>query len=462
MPRDSMPLMFVLAVFAIFAIYSCGDEEPPPPPPNVILITMDTMRADHMSGYGYERPTSPRMDQFADSATFYARSMATSPWTIPTHASLFTGRDPFEHGSHTLEAVGNTQPINLLYDGFMTLAEALEQEGFVTGAFVANDGMLAPRWNLDQGFQTYYVERTLAEHLNVRVFSWLDSISVTGKPFFLFLNYMDTHKVYNTKPRPGFLDEPAVQDGGQLLDQLYEAVMPGVGPIPWELAQKVIDQYDTAVANLDEQIGLLLDRLQDMGLYDNTMIVLTSDHGEYFGEHYLVEHSKDVYQEVIWVPLIIKEPRQRVGRRDDKVISSSDLPYLIWSEFPEETAQKYRAEFPNAPGNHPVIVENYYSRAKDLFNPVWGKRFDRIRTALYDWPYKYIHSSDGKSELYHLDYDDREAVNLIDKDPDRAQRMLTVLREYVDSRPTFEEFIEQPPMSEEELKKLKSLGYVGD
>jgi arylsulfatase A-like enzyme len=388
--------------------------------------------------------------------------MATSPWTVPTHASLFTGRDPFENGAHTLEAVGRSQSINLLYDGFLTLAEALVREGFITGAFVANDGMLATRWNLDQGFQKYHIERTMAEHLNVRVFAWLDSVSATGSPFYLFINYMDTHKVYNTKPRPGFLDEPAIQDRGQLLEQLYEAVMPGVGPIPWDLVQKVVDQYDTAVANLDEQIGVLLDRLRDMGMYDNTMIILTSDHGEYFGEHYLVEHSKDVYQEVLWVPLVIKEPFQRQGRRDDTVISSSDIPYLMWSKFPVETAEKYRAEFPNVPGNHPVIAENYYARARDLFHPVWGKRFDRIRTVVYDWPYKYIHSSDGNSELYHLDYDDREAVNLIDKDRERAQAMLAALQEYVNSRPTLKERIEQPPMSAEEIQKLKSLGYIGD
>ena len=222
MHRIPFPFVALIAVVIVCALPSCTGDEAPLTPPNVILITMDTMRADHMSAYGYERHTSPRMDQFADSATFYSRSMASSPWTVPTHASLFSGRDPFEHGAHTLKAVGNTQPINLLYDGFLTMAEALEQEGFSTGAFVANDGMLATRWNLDQGFQTYQIERTLAENLNVRAFAWLDSVSAAGNPFFLFLNYMDTHKVYNTKPRPGFLDEPAIQDGGQLVDQRSE------------------------------------------------------------------------------------------------------------------------------------------------------------------------------------------------------------------------------------------------
>jgi arylsulfatase A-like enzyme len=460
MVRNSIPVAALIAVLISCVFCTRTSDDGSKTTPNVILITMDTMRADHMGRYGYKRPTSPRMDSFADSATFYSRSMATSPWTVPTHASLFTGRDPFQHGAHTLEAVGRTQSINLLWDGFVTLAEALEQEGFATAAFVANDGMLARRWKLDQGFQTYHIERALAEHLNVHVFSWLDSAQQSGEPFFLFINYMDTHKVYNTKPRSGLLDEPAIRDGGQLVDELYEKVMPGVGPIPWDLVQKVIDQYDTAVANLDEQIGVLLDRLEQMGIYDNTMIVLTSDHGEYFAEHYLVEHSKDVYQEALWVPLIIKAPSQRQGGRDDTVISSSDIPYLVFSEFPKETAEKYIAHFPNAPGNHPVVVENYYTRARDLFNPVWGKRFNRVRRVVYDWPYKYIHSSDGNSELYHLDYDLKEAANLIDKNPERIQKMLSSLQAYMEGRPTFEEEIEQPPLSPDEIKRLKSLGYV--
>ncbi|MGD8413905.1 MAG: sulfatase [Candidatus Latescibacterota bacterium] len=457
-----MPIRLPALIAVTIVCLSCSEagDEAPTSPPNVILITMDTMRADHMSCYGYERPTSPHMDALADSATFYTRAMATSPWTIPSHASLFTGRDPFQHGAHTLKAVGRTQQINLLWGGFVTLAEALAGEGFATGAFVANDGMLAPRWNLNQGFETYHVERTPAERLNVHVFSWLDSIGSTGKPFFLFVNYMDTHKVYNTKPRPGFLEHPAVQDGGQLVDELYDKVMPGSGPIPRDLVQKVIDQYDTAVANLDEEIGVLLDDLRRRGIYDNTMIVLTSDHGEYFAEHYLVEHSKDVYQEALWVPLIVKNPSQRQGRVDDRLITSSDIPHIVFLQFPQNVAKRNLVHFPNAPGNHPPVVENYYTRARDLFNPVWGKRFDRVRMVVYDWPYKYIHSSDGASELYHLEYDEKEAINLIDKNGERAQAMLDDIRAYVESRPTFEEEIQQPPLSPEERKRLKSLGYV--
>jgi len=224
----------------------------------------------------------------------------------------------------------------------------------------------------------------------------------------------------------------------------------------------VIDQYDTAIANLDEEIGRLIDKLKAMGIYENTMIVLTSDHGEFFGEHYLVEHSKDVYQEVIWVPLIIKNPGQREGRRDDTVVSSSDIPRIVLSEFPKKMVAPYLAEFPNAPGNHPVITENYFTRARDLFHPVWGHRFDRVRTVIYDWPYKFIHSSDGNSELYHIEYDGKESTNLITKQPDVAKKMVETLELFMKSRPRFEERASQPPLTEKELKALRSLGYIGN
>jgi arylsulfatase A-like enzyme len=420
------------------------------------------MRADHMSAYGYERATSPQIARFAQRATFYTRALASAPWTVPTHASLFTGMDPFQHGAHTLETQSRVHNINPLEESHVTLAEVLSNEGYVTGAFVANDGMLGTRWQLDQGFDTYHVERVIAEELNVQVFAWLDSVAAAGKPFFLFVNYMDTHKVYNTKPRPGLLEEPAVRDSGQLLEALYNAVMPGDRPVPEELAQKVVDQYDTAVANVDEQVGRLIDTLERLALYEGTVVVVTSDHGEFFGEHRLVTHSKDVYQEVLWVPLVFKGARQSEGRRDNTVVSSSDLPRLILDELPADLAERYRDRFPNEPGNHPVLSENYYTRAKDLFHPVWGRRFNRVRTAVFEWPYKYIHSSDGKSELYHLELDPSESINLVANKPQSAERMYEVLRLFRKSRTRFGTEDRRPRLSDEEVEKLRSLGYVGN
>jgi arylsulfatase A-like enzyme len=404
------------------------------------------MRADHLGCYGYPRNTSPHIDALAETATLYSRAVASAPWTVPTHASLFTGKYAFEHGAHTFEVPPPDDPsttvnnVNPLHARFPTLAEVFNEEGYKTAAFVTNEAFLGTRWQLDQGFDIYLVTTEYAASLNRRIFSWLGANK--DRQFFLFINYMDTHRPYNTTPRPGLLPTPVVQDGGELLDQLYGAVMPGVGPLPHELMQRVVDQYDTAVANVDEAVGALVKQLKKLRLYNNTVIVLTSDHGEFLGEHHLVEHSKDVYEEVLRVPLIIKNPRQRDQQVVEQMTSSTDIPNLIFSKFPFEHAARYMKKFPDAPGNHSVIAENYYTRSKDLFHPVWGHRFNRVRSVIYEWPYKYIHSSDGKHELYNIEDDPAETDNL------KA------------SRERADDIVDQPPLSDKEIEKLKSLGYI--
>lgn len=441
----------------------CASEKPeprPPAKPNIVLITLDTLRADHLGCYGYTRDTSPRIDAFAGRATLYTRSRAVAPWTIPTHASLFTGKLPFEHGAHTFKVARPRNNVNPLARRHLTLAEALQSEGYETGAFVANWAYMSTRWQLDQGFTTYHHEYAYAGKLNRHIFKWVDAHR--AGPFFLFINYIDTHRPYNTTPRPGLLDRPVVRDQGQLLDLLISKVMPGHGPIPHALVRKVVDQYDTAIANVDEQFGALLDKLETMGVYDNTVIVVTSDHGEFLGEHHLVEHSKDVYEEVLWVPLIIKYPGQRAGEVRDTLVSSTDIPRLVLSQFPPDLAERYAALFPDAPGNHEVLSENYYTRTKDLFHRKWGHRFDRVRTVLYAWPYKYIRSSDGLHELFNLADDPGESKNLLRVQAGIAKALAQRLEQFQSSRQRSQGGADLPILTEEERNRLKSLGYIGN
>ena len=428
-------------------------------PPNVVIITLDTVRSDHLGCYGYPRPTSPHIDALADVATLFTRSLVTSPWTVPTHASMFTGKFSFEHGAHAFEVPeGTVNNVNPLPKSELTIAEVLWEHGYATGAVVANEAFLSQRWQLNQGFETYVVRRTYAPEVNRRVFRWLDAVK--DRPFFLFINYIDAHRPYNTRPRPGVTKRAVVQDEGELLDSLYHAVMPGTGDIPVDLANKVTDQYDTAIANVDDAVGELIERLRRSGVYENTVVVVTSDHGEFLGEHHLVEHSKDVYQEVLTAPLIIKAPGQSNGLVDNRIVTSTDIPGLILNHFPPQWVDEL-AKFRDAPGNHEVIAEIYYTRTKDLFSPKWGHRFNRIRTALFDWPYKLISSSDGQNELYHLERDPSESSNLIDSETVVAARLATRLQEFFASRMRSDERVDQPPLSEEELKRLRSLGYVG-
>jgi len=239
------------ALVAVAGVAGCGGDKEPALP-NIVLITLDTVRSDHIGCYGYARNTTPRIDQLANTATRYTRALATSSWTVPVHASLFTGRFPFENGAHAFEVpAGTVNNTNPLPASAVTLAEVLSDRGYMTGAFVANEAFLSPRWQLNQGFETYIVDREYAPMINERAYRWLDAAKT--RPFFMFVNYIDAHRPYNTRPRPGLTEVPVVQDTGALLDSLVDAVMPGTGEVPAELAARVVDQYDTAIANIDEK-----------------------------------------------------------------------------------------------------------------------------------------------------------------------------------------------------------------
>jgi len=451
--------VYALALtFAIALIAAACSQPIPNRTLNVMIITVDTLRADHLGCYGYHRPTSPNIDAFARGATLYRRSFASAPWTVPTHASLFTGKAPFEHGAHTFKSVRRGQySVNPLHEYQFTLAEMFSMEKIATAAFVANAAFLGPRWQLNQGFATYEVDRSYAEKISQLAVSWLEEHTEGG--FFLFLNYIDVHKPYNTRPPAPFLDPPAVVDKGQLVDKLHEQVMPGKNPVPAKLAQKVIDQYDTAIANVDNGIGELFEQMKALEIYDNTLIVLTSDHGEYFGEHLLVEHSKDIYMEATYVPLIIKYPGQSEGSVSDRVVSSVDIPGMILDRLPTKVASPYLHRFPARPGNHPVLIENYYTRGADLWNWRWGHRFMRVRHAVIDWPYKVIRSSDGAHELYDLSVDIAESNNLYATKPDVANRLFTKLDEYHRNHPAADARVRQKPLSSDEIEQLRALGY---
>ncbi|MBD3221321.1 sulfatase-like hydrolase/transferase, partial [bacterium] len=183
-------LLGLLPLLPMLLLTSCGGG---PDRPNVVLIVMDTLRADHLGCYGYERDVSPEIDAFAAGSTVYDRAYATAPWTVPTHGSLFTGKLPFRHGAHTYRSEERGIMVAPLPEVHVTLAEVFAAEGYRTGAFVANDAFLGERFQFDQGFATYHVEPVHADQLNRRAARWLREDR--GAPFFMFMNFMDTHRV---------------------------------------------------------------------------------------------------------------------------------------------------------------------------------------------------------------------------------------------------------------------------
>jgi arylsulfatase A-like enzyme len=368
---------------------------------------------------------------------------------------LFTGKDPFQHGAHRVKDESKRVIKNALPPHHLTLSEMFFLEGYKTGAVVANDVFLGADWKLNRGYETYQASLAYGDTINERVYTWLDEYK--DNPFMLFINYMDAHKPYNPKPQPEFMTEPVNPD----LDLPIRAMemVQKRQLLPESLIGQLVDQYDLGIRNLDVYVGELLDHLKKNGLYDNTVIVLTSDHGETFAEHDFVLHGNDVYEPEVWVPLIVKGPGQREGERIEQVVGGSDVPRLIMAHLAPEIAVNYEAEFPNAPGNHPVITENYYSY-KQMMISRW--KYDRIRTAIYEWPYKYIHSSKGASELYNLVEDPGEQRDLLLNEPAVAERLLARLEAYQSERGRAEDVADAPTLTDKQIEKLKSLGYVGN
>lgn len=175
-------------------------------------------------------------------------------------------------------------------------------------------------------------------------------------------------------------------------------------PLPLERIELLKKQYDTAIFNVDTELRGLFKMLANLGIYDDTMIVLTSDHGEFFGEHDLIDPGKDVYDPVLRVPIIIKNPGQLVGRIDETVIAGTDIPHLILSQLPQAMAQRNLAGFSRGPDRQTVLGESHFTMAYDVNRNPWAReRFDRVRTAVIEWPYKIIHDSTGRHELYELE-----------------------------------------------------------
>jgi arylsulfatase A-like enzyme len=326
--------------------------------PNVVLIVMDTVRADHLSSYGYPRKTTPNLDRFASRATLYRHAFAASNFTLPSHASMFTGLYPRTHGATNLPpGLSDGEPLD---PKFETLAEKLAGQGYLNLAVVANYSYLTPDFGFRQGFHFYdarygsmclpYMKRhslrfalrrllpsaarpealhqryRSATEINREVFALLDQAAEAQAPFFLFVNYTDPHDPYIPPPPYDTLFEGRNQD----LDAwdrwaLYEALVDGNVHVTEEEKQHFTSQYDGAIAYLDSQIGRLLEELDKRGLFDNTMIIVTSDHGEALGDGGYLGHGWTLHNHQVRVPLIIKYPGQRAGRASEINAGHVDL-----------------------------------------------------------------------------------------------------------------------------------------
>ena len=320
---------FVIAaviIFTAFCFSGCKNEYDPRFK-NVILISLDTLRADHVGCYGYTFPTTPRIDAFAKGAANFDTAYATAPWTLPSHGSIFTGMYPLIHKADTINSPMASFP--------PTLAEVLAENGYKTAAVVAAP-FLTKRYKLDRGF--HYYDQTMADQRDNKTaklagkttrkgLKYIDKMK--GSPFFLMLHYWDIHHPYNPKEEYLNIFDPDYQgtvDGFNIKDRLD--FVPGMPPRD---LRHMIALYDGEIRYTDDGVGAFLDGLAQRGLDKNTLVIITSDHGEEFLDHGGRAHLAQCWDETIKVPLIIKAPWAKVYKEKlDAPVSLVDLfPTII-------------------------------------------------------------------------------------------------------------------------------------
>ncbi len=320
----------LLAVWLLVLPLGCTRANTAPPKPNVLLISIDSLRADHLGAYGYERATSPEMDRLAREGATFLNAQAPSPWTLPSHATLLTGQPPEIHGAYRHDLALN--------DRAVTLAESIRDLGYRTAGFVSGP-FLRSMYGFDQGFDVYD-ESTVGTPDTVRRAATSPNIERLATewigrslrkhpdtPFFVFLHMWDPHHDHLPPPRlraefdPGY-DGPAAE-----VHVESDRVWAGM---PRRDLEHVISMYDAEIRFTDEHIGRIIDFLRTHGVLDDTIVVVTSDHGEEFFEHGDKTHAKSLFEEVLRIPLIVRYPRSvSAGTKITQQVRLMDVPRTV-------------------------------------------------------------------------------------------------------------------------------------
>jgi arylsulfatase A-like enzyme len=416
---------------------------PAPAAVNVLLLVIDTQRADHLGAYGYQRNTSPGIDRLAKQSLFFENAFAAASWTLPSHASMFTGRPLHEHRAGMIAR-------KFLDGKFPTIAEAMSEKGYLTGASVANTYFAGRQTGLNRGFIRYEdfygtagdaLGRTvLGNLLTWNILPKLGSVDLLGRktgatvnreilsivsaagdrPFFIFANYFDVHRpVLPPKPFAGRFSKGPDATDDEGAGQVQFGWLDGDVRVPSEARLKRMrDTYDDGVAYVDSQIDSLLAALDRRGVLQNTAVIITSDHGESWGEHGLMFHGHSLYMDQIHIPLLIYYPRRLPAARVSHAASLEQLPATILDLGGVKDAR--------FPGTSLVRIVDSASRrvysevarnSAQRFN--WPSSRTALGAALTD-RWHFISPLLGAAELYDLHQDRAELTNLADSAGYRA------------------------------------------
>lgn len=460
----------------------------PPHVRSVVLVVLDTVRADHCSAYGYGKPTTPRLDRLAAEGLLFEHARATAPWTLPSHASLFTGRLAHQHGCHWEH--------RWLADSQETMAERLRDRGFATLGVTTNPNA-SSLYHLDQGFDDFRETWRLRERhrgrsdsaiANAEIREWLEQRD-DGRPFFLFVNYADAHLPYAPPPPYdrlfGIANARATALAGR--PDLLQATLVGDEKVGPQDVPGLSALYDGDVRTADERLGELVDLLDELGLKDDTLLIVTSDHGELLGEGGRVDHQLSLAESLLRVPLVVRYPRYVRPARVREPVSLADIKGWI-----DDFADSRVPEWSPPPDRAPVAFSAQYMRPVDLVDFVSARGGDsaainrRIAAALLPGDartgaasLKLFVAEPGRSALYTIDAAGLEqpfdSAAPSASPVSLAREGEVTLRKFLVDTYALDPFVEQdadllPAMPAalgttaeltEQLEELRKLGYVG-
>lgn len=420
-----------------------------PDGPNVILIIVDTLRADRLSSNGYFREISPHIDNFSSTSIHFKKAISSAPWTTPSIASIFTSRYPAQLGF-------GYDPV-VIDKSAVTLAEIFQENNYLTKGIISHT-LVSARLGLDQGFDDYDEENAQG-HGHVSSASIIQK-AVTflkknkDRKFFLFLHFFDPHFDYILHEKYDYFpDYEGPLYSGQPIRKLLEKA-PSMTP---EDVRYVEALYDSEISFTDEYIGNFLADVTALGLDDKTLMVFTADHGEEFLERgdFWIGHDRKLYQEQIHVPLMIRLPENNKGQTVDEYVGLIDLMPTVLHYAGLDTPEQYRHEGKVLDLNNREELDNRIiisetRRDASLLSVIWK-----------GW--KLINDPEMKStRLFDLTSDPWEFNNVSSQNETMLKTLKEMLQEWIDAIETERPHIkaEEPRFTEEQKEKLRSLGYI--
>lgn len=470
--------------------------------PNVVVLLLDTARAQNFSCYGYARPTSPAIDAIAAEGVLYEQAISTGCWSLPAQVSLLTGMFPSKHGAHELH-LSYAHPYPLL-------PEVLREAGYRTLGVSPNSWM-SDEFGVTHGFDVYLklwqvwptmpstrsgmsglkvslarqANRLYSRHLFPRrnrarhVRQHIDKLLATApEPFFLYAIFWDMHLPYYPSQQHATRWLPA----GVTLDQAQQVNRHQLRYFAGQTTMSETDfamlraGYDGALATIDEEVGALVEALRQRGILDHTVLIITSDHGENLGEHGLMSHAYSLHDTLIHVPLILRYPECfPPGRRVPQQVQLTDLfPTLLdmlHLDLPgvqrelqgmsllaqDADALQERLAYAEMLAPHPSIpaLNRRVGVPEDTPRPA----FDRALRCLRTPDYKVIWASDGQHALYDLHQDPDETTNRFVEEPELVATLLDLLHAW--HPPHDAPYSPQVPNLDQALRqRLRDLGYI--